>query len=91
MLVFAGVSVCIIQESTKPYIFEPFYRVDKSRSRALGGAGLGLSLVHSALQQHNATISAKDGENGGAVFEVLFPKGQETTGKDTVNKVRHYI
>jgi len=47
----------------------------------LGGVGLRLSLVHSVLQQHNATISAKDGENGGAVFEVLFPKGQETTGK----------
>lgn len=63
-----------IPEENKTHIFEPFYRVDKSRSRALGGAGIGLSFVHDILKRHNALILVKDRDGGGTVFEIRFPK-----------------
>ena len=53
-------------------VFEPFFRVDKSRSRALGGVGLGLALVHEIVKAHDGSISIKDNPSGGTVFEVVF-------------------
>ncbi|MEG0754026.1 MAG: HAMP domain-containing sensor histidine kinase, partial [Angelakisella sp.] len=55
-------------------IFEPFYRIDKSRSRSIGGAGLGLAICKMAAEKHNATISIADNPNGGSIISVLFPK-----------------
>lgn len=53
-------------------VFEPFFRVDKSRSRELGGVGLGLALVHEIVKAHDGSISIKDDPSGGTVFEVVF-------------------
>lgn len=53
-------------------VFEPFFRVDKSRSREFGGVGLGLALVHEIVKAHDGSISIKDNPSGGTVFEVVF-------------------
>ena len=53
-------------------VFEPFFRVDKSRSRELGGVGLGLALVHEIVKAHDGSISIKNNPSGGTVFEVVF-------------------
>ncbi len=53
-------------------VFEPFFRVDKSRSRELGGVGLGLALVHEIVKAHDGSINIKDNPSGGTVFEVVF-------------------
>lgn len=53
-------------------VFEPFFRVDKSRSRELGGVGLGLALVHEIVKAHDGSISIKDNPSGGTIFEVVF-------------------
>ncbi|MFD1403797.1 HAMP domain-containing sensor histidine kinase [Robinsoniella peoriensis] len=61
-----------IPEEMQPLIFEPFFRVDKSRSRQMGGAGLGLSIVKSIIEKHNGTITVSDNTNGGTIFEILL-------------------
>ena len=61
----------------QPLIFEPFFRVDKSRSRKMGGAGLGLSIVKSIIEKHNGTISVSDHQGGGTIFEILLPYGND--------------
>ena len=53
-------------------MFEPFFRVDKSRSRELGGVGLGLALVHEIVRVHDGSICIKSGKIGGTIFEVTF-------------------
>ena len=53
-------------------VFEPFFRVDKSRSRALGGVGLGLALVHEIVRVHEGSITVRSNPSGGTVFEVMF-------------------
>ena len=53
-------------------VFEPFFRVDKSRSRELGGVGLGLALVHEIVRVHDGSICIKSGKTGGTIFEVTF-------------------
>ena len=54
-------------------IFEPFYRVDKSRSRQMGGAGLGLATAKAIVEQHGGTIEAKSSPEGGSCFTVHLP------------------
>jgi signal transduction histidine kinase len=54
-------------------VFDPFFRVDTSRSRATGGSGLGLSIVKSLIQQHGGNISASNRNGGGAVFKISLP------------------
>lgn len=61
-----------IPEELKVRVFDPFFRVDKSRSRALGGVGLGLALVHEIVRVHDGEITIKDNKAGGTTFEVRF-------------------
>ena len=61
-----------IPEELKERVFEPFFRLDKSRSRALGGVGLGLALVREIVSVHGGSISVKDNPDGGTTFEVIF-------------------
>ena len=61
-----------IPEDLKGRVFDPFFRVDKSRSRALGGVGLGLALVHEIVRVHDGEITIKDNKAGGTTFEVRF-------------------
>ena len=53
-------------------VFEPFFRVDKSRSRELGGVGLGLAFVREIIRVHDGSICIKSGKTGGTIFEVTF-------------------
>jgi signal transduction histidine kinase len=62
-----------VPEQDLPYIFDRFYRVDKARSRASGGSGLGLSIVRATVLENNGTISALRREGGGMRFTVKFP------------------
>lgn len=62
-----------IPEGLKERIFEPFFRLDKSRSRELGGVGLGLALVREIVRVHNGSILVKNNANSGTTFEVIFP------------------
>lgn len=56
-----------------PHVFEQFYRGDKSRNRALGGSGIGLSLAKSFVEAQGGSIRAENRKNGGAAFIVEFP------------------
>ena len=62
-----------IPEELKERIFEPFFRLDKSRSRELGGVGLGLALVREIVRVHNGSILVKNNANSVTTFEVIFP------------------
>ena len=59
-----------IDETFREQIFEPFFRVDKSRSRELGGVGLGLALVREIVRVHDGKIEVRGNEQGGTTFEV---------------------
>lgn len=61
-----------IPKNLRERVFEPFFRLDKSRSRELGGVGLGLALVHEIVRVHDGTIQVKDNPTGGTIFEVIF-------------------
>lgn len=61
-----------IPKDLRERIFEPFFRVDKSRSRALGGVGLGLALVREIVRVHDGNITVRDNDTGGTTFEVVF-------------------
>ena len=61
-----------IPEDLKERVFEPFFRVDKSRSRELGGVGLGLALVREIVRVHDGSITVKSNPSGGTIFEVVL-------------------
>ena len=61
-----------IPEELKERVFEPFFRVDKSRSRELGGVGLGLALVREIVRVHDGNITVKSNPPGGTIFEVVL-------------------
>ena len=75
-----GKSICLSVEDTgsgipaelNERIFEPFFRVDKSRSRQLGGVGLGLALVREIVRVHDGRITVQSSPSGGTIFEVVF-------------------
>ena len=61
-----------IPKELRERVFEPFFRVDKSRSRELGGVGLGLAIVREIVRVHDGSICIKSGKTGGTIFEVTF-------------------
>ena len=62
-----------IPEDALPHVFERFYRVDKARSRATGGSGLGLSIVRTIVQRNRGEISVESTLGQGTTFTVVFP------------------
>ncbi|MCT6902687.1 MAG: cell wall metabolism sensor histidine kinase WalK, partial [Lactobacillus sp.] len=84
----SGILSIIVEDTGKgipkkdlPYIFDRFYRVEKSRSRALGGSGLGLAIVKELVQAHGGEIKVRSEINKGTTFELSF-KGVETNEND---------
>ena len=63
-----------IPQEDRLNIFARFYRVDKARSREAGGSGLGLSIVHDAVQKHGGSIAVGENKPHGSVFIVSFPR-----------------
>lgn len=61
-----------IPEELRERVFEPFFRVDKSRSRELGGVGLGLALVREIVRVHDGSITVRPNPSGGTIFDVTF-------------------
>jgi two-component system OmpR family sensor kinase len=62
-----------IPEQERKRVFEPFYRLDRSRDRATGGFGLGLSIAHKAVALHGGTIRVEESRLGGARFVISLP------------------
>ncbi len=71
-------SGCGIASTEVPHIFERWYRVDKTRTRATGGSGLGLSIVQAVLERHGGTVSVESKPGQGSVFHVRLPGAFET-------------
>ena len=68
---------CGIPEEYRESIFQPFFRVDKSRSRQMGGVGLGLALVHEIAVLRGGSVRAEPGNKVGTVFIVTLPAGDD--------------
>lgn len=68
---------CGIPEEYRESIFQLFFRVDKSRSRQMGGVGLGLALVHEIAVLHGGSVRAEPGNKVGTVFIVTLPAGDD--------------
>ena len=64
--------------SERERIFKPFARLDKSRHRASGGYGLGLSIVQRIVEWHGGRIEVTDSAAGGALFRVIWPREQRS-------------
>ena len=72
VIIIADTGVGIAPEQ-RELVFEPFYRVNKSRSREFGGAGIGLSLVKTILKRHGASITVSENTPQGSVFTIRIP------------------
>lgn len=72
-----------ISQKDQAKIFERFYRVDTARSRSRGGAGIGLSIAHWIVQQHDGTITVQSEIGKGSTFIVEFPLRRETSKSET--------
>ncbi|MCX7911587.1 MAG: ATP-binding protein [Dehalococcoidales bacterium] len=70
-----------IPEADLPFIFERFYRVDKSRARATGGSGLGLTIARRLVEAHGGTISVQSKTGQGSTFTFTIPLNSEKTGE----------
>ena len=64
-----------IPKELRERVFEPFFRVDKSRSRELGGVGLGLALAREIVRVHEGSITVRSNPSGGTIFDVTFTQG----------------
>ena len=74
-----------ISAEARPHIFERFFRVDKARSRELGGAGLGLSIVKSICAAHGGQVDFQSTEGVGSRFKVELPLACTKNGKLELN------
>ena len=72
VIIIADTGVGIAPDQ-RELVFEPFYRVNKSRSREFGGAGIGLSLVKTILKRHGASITVSENNPQGSVFTIRIP------------------
>lgn len=63
-----------IPAEKREHIFDPFFRADDSRSRKIGGAGLGLAIAKDIIERHGGMLTVASGENGGTVFTVTLPR-----------------
>ncbi|NBU08997.1 MAG: sensor histidine kinase [Proteobacteria bacterium] len=70
-----------IPAAALPRVFDRFFRVDKARSRAEGGAGIGLSIVKAITTAHGGSVSVESEEHRGTCFHLRLPKATPTTGK----------
>ncbi len=74
-----------IDEKDRPFVFDRFYRAEKSRNRSTGGSGLGLSIIKSLIEAMHGTIKLIDNPtSNGAIFEISLPIAQPTNGPDRV-------
>jgi two-component system phosphate regulon sensor histidine kinase PhoR len=62
-----------IPEDSIECVFDRFYRVDKSRSRDVGGSGLGLSIVKAAVERHQGSVTVESQPGQGTTFRVILP------------------
>lgn len=72
MVLVTDTGIGISPENQKK-IFDPFFRVDKSRSRAMGGAGLGLALVDSIAKEHGGTVNVPESSEAGSTIALMLP------------------
>ncbi len=78
-----SIRVCVrddgpgIPEAELPNLFEPFYRIDRSRSRKTGGYGLGLSICKRIMEAHGGSVAVSNNSGRGACFSLIFPRPQE--------------
>ena len=68
---------CGIPEDFRESVFQPFFRVDKSRSREKGGVGLGLSLVWEIVHLHSGDVRVRESDETGTVIEMTLPISAE--------------
>jgi signal transduction histidine kinase len=65
------------------FIFERFYRADKSRNRNTGGTGIGLAIVKSIVSAHGGTVEVESRLNEGSNFTIILPKNHDENGRQT--------
>lgn len=70
-----------IRQEDIPYIFEPFYRADKSRNRSEGGSGLGLAITKEIIESHKGTIEYQSREPQGSIFTISLPDGSSAAAE----------
>ena len=78
MILVKDTGIGISPENQKK-IFDPFFRVDKSRSRAMGGAGLGLALVDSIAREHGGSVKVLESNEKGSIIALMLPVSSSTS------------
>ena len=68
-----------IPDAALPYIFDRFYRAERSRTKVAGGTGLGLAIARNLAEVHHGSLSAKNHPEGGAEFVLTLPVGEQAS------------